>query len=87
MALGYALSTDRPGVYSVVPGPGLLNSTAALSTAYATNAKVFCLTSEIPSVYIGRGIGQLHEINDQLGVIRSLTKWAARITSPAEGSS
>jgi acetolactate synthase-1/2/3 large subunit len=84
MALGYALSTDRPGVYSVVPGPGLLNSTAALSTAYATNAKVFCLTSEIPSVYIGRGIGQLHEINDQLGVIRSLTKWAARITSPAE---
>ncbi len=84
MALGYALSTDRAGVYNVVPGPGFLNSTGALCTAYATNAKVLCLTGEIPSKYIGRGIGQLHEINDQLGVLRSLTKWSARITGPSE---
>ena len=83
MALGYALSTDRPGVFNVVPGPGFLNSTAALSTAYATNAKVLCLTGEIPSKYIGRDTGQLHEINDQLGVLRTLTKWAARIDSAA----
>ena len=84
MALGYALSTDGPGVYNVVPGPGFLNSTGALCTAYATNAKVLCLTGEIPSRFIGRGIGQLHEINDQLGVLRSLTKWSARITGPSE---
>ncbi len=84
MALGYALSTDRAGVYNVVPGPGFLNSTGALCTAYATNAKVLCLTGEIPSKFIGRGIGQLHEINDQLRVLRSLTKWSARITGPAE---
>ncbi len=79
MALGYALARDEPGVYNVVPGPGFLNSTAALSTAYATNAKVLCLTGQIPSAYIGRGIGLLHEIPDQLGVLRSLTKWADRI--------
>ena len=84
MALGYALSTDRAGVYNVVPGPGFLNSTGALCTAYATNAKVLCLTGEIPSKFIGRGIGQLHEINDQLRVLRSLTKWSARITGPSE---
>lgn len=84
MALGYALSTDRAGVYNVVPGPGFLNSTAALCTAYATNAKVLCLTGEIPSRFIGRGIGQLHEINDQLSVLRSLTKWSARVTGPSE---
>ena len=84
MALGYALSSDRVGVYNVVPGPGLLNTTAALATAYACNARVLCLTGQIPSNYIGRGLGFLHEIPDQLGVIRSLTKWAARINSPAE---
>ena len=83
MALGYALSTDRAGVYNVVPGPGFLNSTGALCTSYATNAKVLCLTGEIPSRFIGRGVGQLHEINDQLGVLRSLTKWSARIDSAA----
>lgn len=83
MALGYALSRDEPGIYSAVPGPGFLNTTAALSTAYATNAKVLCLTGQIPSAYIGRGIGLLHEIPDQLGILRSLTKWSGRITSPS----
>lgn len=84
MALGYALSSNRAGVYNVVPGPGFLNTTAALSTAYACNAKVLCLTGQITSTHIGRGIGFLHEIPDQLGILRSLTKWAARIDSPAE---
>src|SRR4051812_19440309 len=40
MALGAALATGKPAVYSVVPGPGLLNSTAALATAYSTSAPV-----------------------------------------------
>lgn len=83
MALGESLATGRPSVYSVVPGPGFLNSTAALSTAYALNAPVLCLTGQIPSPSIGRQQGILHEIPDQLGVMRSLTKWAARIESPA----
>jgi acetolactate synthase I/II/III large subunit len=84
MALGAALSTGKVAAYNVVPGPGLLNTFAALATAYSTNAKVLCLTGQIASPYIGRGYGQLHEIPDQLGMLRSLTKWAARIASPAE---
>jgi acetolactate synthase-1/2/3 large subunit len=84
MALGYALSGDKVGVYCVVPGPGFLNTSAALSTAYGTNAKVLCMTGQIPTQFIGKGIGILHEIPNQLGVIRSLTKWAACINSPAE---
>jgi acetolactate synthase-1/2/3 large subunit len=84
MAMGYALSLDRPGVYCVVPGPGFLNTTAALSTAYATNAKVLCLTGQIASDTIGKNIGLLHEIPDQLGVMERLTKWARRINSPEE---
>ena len=35
MALGYACSTGRPSAYAVVPGPGVLNTTAALATAFA----------------------------------------------------
>ena len=34
MAYGYARSTGRPGVFSVVPGPGVLNAGAALLTAF-----------------------------------------------------
>ena len=84
MALGYALASGGIGVYSVVPGPGFLNATAALSTAYALNARVLCLAGQIPLAAIGRDGGVLHEIPDQLGVMRSLTKWAARATTVAE---
>jgi len=84
MALGAALSTGDVGVYNVVPGPGLLNTMAALATAYSTNAKVLCLTGQIPSASIGRGYGLLHEIPDQFRMLQSLTKWAARINAPAE---
>jgi acetolactate synthase I/II/III large subunit len=79
MALGAALATGRPQAFCVVPGPGFLNATAALSTAYATNAQVLALVGQIPSAMIGRGFGLLHEIPDQLGVLRGLTKWAQRV--------
>ncbi len=79
MAYGYAKSTGRPGVCAVVPGPGLLNASAALCTAWANYAPVLCVSGQIPSGAIGKGYGDLHEINDQLGMIRHITKWAERI--------
>jgi acetolactate synthase I/II/III large subunit len=84
MAFGYARSTGRPGVYAVVPGPGVLNTTAALATALGCNAPVLCITGEVPSTYLGRGRGHLHELPDQLATLRTLTKWAARIERAAE---
>src|SRR5262245_61374131 len=82
MALGAALATGRIAAYSVVPGPGFLNSTAALATAYSTGAKVLALIGQIPSRGIGKGEGHLHEIPDQLGILRTLTKWAERVERP-----
>ena len=82
MALGHARSTGKPGVYCVVPGPGVLNTVAALCTAYATNAPVLCLTGQIPSAGLGRGIGYLHELPDQLATLSTLTRSAERIMTP-----
>jgi acetolactate synthase-1/2/3 large subunit len=87
MAYGYAKSTGRPGVYSVVPGPGVLNSGAALCTAYGANAPVLCVTGNIVSHLIGQGRGQLHELPDQLGTLRSFIKAAKRINDPSDVSS
>lgn len=84
MAFGYAQSTGRVSPFAVVPGPGFLNTTAALCTAYARNAPVLCITGQIYSSCIGRGIGLLHELPDQLAMIRGVTKWAGRINHPAE---
>src|SRR5213080_3875308 len=84
MAFGYARASGKPGAFAVVPGPGLLNTTAALATAYATNSPILCISGQIPSDLIGRGFGLLHEIPDQLGILRTLTKWAARINHPTQ---
>src|SRR5689334_23785928 len=84
MALGASLATGKLSVYSVVPGPGFLNSTAALATAYSTGARVLALIGEIPSRAIGKGHGLLHEIPDQIGILRTLTKWADRVARPQD---
>jgi acetolactate synthase-1/2/3 large subunit len=83
MADGYARVTGRVGTCVVVPGPGLLNATAALATAYSVNSPVLCVTGQIQSDLIEFGRGQLHEIPNQLGMVRSVTKHAARATDPA----
>jgi acetolactate synthase-1/2/3 large subunit len=86
MALGAALATGKPSVFSVVPGPGVLNATAALATAYSTNAPVLCLAGQIPSRAIGQRYGLLHEIPDQLGILERLTKKAERVTRPEQAA-
>jgi acetolactate synthase-1/2/3 large subunit len=84
MALGAALATGKPQAYSAVPGPGLLNSAAALLTAHGMNAPVLALIGQIPAAMIGRGISYLHEIQDQTGIISRLVDHTARIDTPAE---
>ena len=83
MALGAALATDKPQVYVVVPGPGLLNTGAALLTAYSMNAPMLALIGQIPDADIGRGLGHLHEITDQAGIIARLVDHSAIIRDPA----
>jgi acetolactate synthase-1/2/3 large subunit len=82
MALGAALATGRPAAFSVVPGPGFLNASAALATAYSTGAQVLALIGQIPSRAIGKGFGFLHEIQDQAAILRTLTKWSERVERP-----
>ena len=86
MALGAALATGKPQTYAVVPGPGLLNSSAALLTAYGMNAPVLALVGQIPQAAIGRGFGHLHEIRDQAGIISRLVDFSARIREPNEAA-
>jgi acetolactate synthase-1/2/3 large subunit len=79
MALGATLATGRPHAYAVVPGPGLLNSSAALLTAFSMNAPVLALIGEIPDADIGRHLGHLHEIRDQAGILKRLVDYSALI--------
>jgi acetolactate synthase I/II/III large subunit len=82
MAYGYARSSGRPGVFSVVPGPGVLNAGAAMLTAFGANEPVLCLTGQVPTQFLGKGRGHLHEMPDQLATLRTFVKWAERMEYP-----
>jgi acetolactate synthase I/II/III large subunit len=82
MAYGYARSTGKVGVFSVVPGPGVLNAGAAMLTAFGSNEPVLCLTGQVPTQFLGKGRGHLHEMPDQLATLRTFVKWAERIEYP-----
>jgi acetolactate synthase-1/2/3 large subunit len=84
MADGYARSTGKVGVCLVVPGPGMLNAMAGLSTAYACNSPVLAIVGDIPSFSLGKGWGMLHEVNDQSAILDTVTKWRGRATAPEQ---
>jgi len=79
MALGYARTTGKIGVAAVVPGPGALNATAAIGTAYATSTPVLLLSGQVESFNLGKQRGALHEVVDQLDVFKPITKWCHRV--------
>src|SRR2546421_776351 len=79
MADGYARAGSTFGTALVVPGPGLLNASAGLSTAYAASSPVLMIAGQIPKAQLGKNIGVLHEVNDQLDAIAPITKWRRRV--------
>ena len=84
MAMGYAQATGRPGVFTAVPGPGMLNAMAAVSTAVAAGQPVLCITGQIPSYQIGEELGIAHELRDQLAVSRGVVSWSERADHPRQ---
>ena len=84
MADGYARATGEYGVALVVPGPGLLNASAGISTAYSASSPVFVISGQVPKASLGRHVGVLHEVHDQLDCIAPITKWRRRVLEVAE---
>ncbi|MCX8250813.1 MAG: thiamine pyrophosphate-binding protein [Dehalococcoidia bacterium] len=86
MADGYARAGGGPGFGTalVVPGPGLLNAAGGLSTAYSVSSPVFMISGQVQRDFIGKDVGMLHEVNDQLTLIEPITKWRKRVLEVGE---
>lgn len=48
------------------------------------NAPVLAITGQVPTEFLGRGRGHLHELEDQLGTMDTLVKWTGRINRAQE---
>src|SRR5438445_11022315 len=84
MADGYTRAGGGIGVAVAVPGPGLLNAAAGLNTAYAASSPVLMIAGQIPRNQIGKKIGVLHELDNQLDALAGSTKWRQSIMQVAD---
>ena len=84
MADGYARASGKPGVALVIPGAGLYNAAAGLTNAFSRSTPVLLIAGQIPRGAIGKGLGAVHEIEDQPGAVRGVTKWQRLAMRPRE---
>ncbi len=84
MADGYARASGRVGTALVVPGPGLFNAASGLATAYACSSPLLLIAGQVPRAFLDKGVGQVHEVRNQLDAVRSVTKWRKRVLEVSE---
>jgi len=87
MADGYARISGRPGVVSVITGPGVTNVATPLADAYSDGIPLLVVASSLPRASRGRRRGELHEVKDQLGVMEALAGWTRAVDTVEEISS
>jgi thiamine pyrophosphate-dependent acetolactate synthase large subunit-like protein len=83
MADGYARSSGAPGVVVVTTGPGATNVLTPLVESYAGSMPVVVVMSDVASSLVGRDVGALHEVPNQIECFRPVTRWAEAVTEAA----
>src|SRR6266850_2295170 len=82
MALGAALATGKPQACAVVNGPGLLNASAALLTAYSMNAPVLALVGH--SAHIGATADAPRLVAEAMRAMRTGRRGPAALVCPVD---
>lgn len=82
MADAYARVSGELGVLFTSTGPGAANATGALVEARFAGTPLLHLTGQTATGNIDRGQGTVHDVPDQLGMLRSVSKAAYRVRSP-----
>jgi len=84
MADGYARATGRPGVCTIIGGPGVTNAATGIAQAYSDSQPMLVLSGAAPATSQGKGWGAIHELNDQAAVTAGFTAFSAMIRYPEE---
>src|SRR5215510_8302138 len=74
MADGYARASGSTAVIISSTGPGAGFTLSALQEAWGSCSPVLMMTSNIDAAKIGKGLGVLHELEEQTSLFRTVTK-------------
>ena len=74
MADGYARAGNGLGVVAASTGPGTGYTVPAIQEAWGSSSPVLLITTNIAASKIEQGLGALHELEDQDGLFKKITK-------------
>ncbi|MBK8558818.1 thiamine pyrophosphate-binding protein [Candidatus Amarobacter glycogenicus] len=81
---GYARVTGKLGVAITSTGPGVTNGVTGLFEAGFASSRVMMIAGQIDSAYYGKGKGFLHEAENQLPLLRTVTGRTESVRRPEE---
>ena len=84
MAYGYARASGKPGVALVVPGAGVYNAASGMATAFARSTPVLLIAGQISRPQMGKDLGAIHEVFNQMETLAPVTKWRRQAMRPRE---
>jgi 5-guanidino-2-oxopentanoate decarboxylase len=84
MADGYARATGKPGVCTIIAGPGVTNAATGIAQAYCDSQPMLVLSGACATRTHGKGWGAIHELNDQAAVTAGFTAFSAMVRYPEE---
>lgn len=84
MADGYARATRKPGVCTIVSGPGVTNASTGIAQAFADSQPMLVVSGACATVTQGKGWGTVHELADQSAVTAGFTAFSAMVRYPEE---
>ncbi len=89
MAMGHAKVGGGIPALLMTSGPGITNALTGLASAYADGVPLIAIGGEVPRKNFGRGALQEGSSSqlDILGMVRSVTKFAAEISNPRAAAS
>lgn len=80
MADGYARVSGRPGVAFVITGPGVTNTLTPMAQARADSVPLLVVSGVNATGSLGKGLGHLHELPDQLALTRAVALRAEQVS-------
>jgi 5-guanidino-2-oxopentanoate decarboxylase len=84
MADGYARATGRPGVCTIIGGPGVTNAATGIAQAYCDSQPMLVLSGASATLTHGKGWGAIHELADQAAVTTGFTAFSSMVRYPQE---